>query len=121
MPGPRPRILLGEEEPLVRTFILEALRHSGFLVEAGRDEAELLLRMHGEDFSLLILDYELARRSAFAGITSLRERTPAVPIILMAAGPVETIAYTYRVHLLRKPFGAKGLRDAVDRAMPGGC
>ena len=45
-----------------------------------------------------------------------------MPIILMI-GPrrepdrVETFAFTYRVHLLRKPFGIGELRDAVDRAL----
>ncbi len=126
MPGPhdRPsRVLVGDEEPLVCEFVREALRLSGYDVEVSHDEAEILKRSRDRAFGLLILDFNLASRSGFRGIISLRERVPDVPIILMAAAAgghaeAEPFAFTYRVQLLRKPFGARSLRDAVDRAMP---
>jgi hypothetical protein len=64
----------------------------------------------------------MVQASGLEVVMKLRDRGEAVPIILMI-GPrkepdrVETFAFTYRVHVLRKPFGVAELRDAVDRAL----
>lgn len=127
MPGshdPPVRILVGDEEPLVCTLVKEALGPPGFQVEVCHDEADLLRRCRERAFSLLIVDFALACGSGFRGIIALRERDAGVPIILMASGArarsrVDPLAFTYRVQLLRKPFGVRNLRDAVERAIPG--
>jgi DNA-binding NtrC family response regulator len=117
------RILVGDEEPLVRRFVGDALRDGGYDVEAVGGETEFLRLSRERPFGLLILDYLLALRSGFEGILSARDRDAALPVILMAAGGpgrrVEPVAFTCRVRLLRKPFGARDLREAVERALRG--
>ena len=124
MPAPRSaaRILVGDDETQICRLVRDVLRPSGYDIEVGRDGRQILKKYHPGDYSLLILDTLLVQHSGLEVVMKLRDRGDGVPIILMI-GPrkepdrVETFAFSYRVHVLRKPFGVAELREAVDRAL----
>ena len=116
------RILIGDDEPQICRLVRDVLRPAGYDLDIRRDGRRILDDYQTGDYSLLILDTLMAQASGLEVVMRLRDRGDAVPIILMF-GPrkepdrVETFAFTYRVHLLRKPFGVAELRDTVDRAL----
>jgi len=116
------RILIGDDEPQICRLLRDVLRPAGYDLDIRRDGRRILDDYQAGDYSLLILDTLMVQASGLEVVMKLRDRGDAVPIILMF-GPrkepdrVETFAFTYRVHLLRKPFGVAELRDAVDRAL----
>jgi len=116
------RILIGDDQPQICRLVRDVLRPSGYEIDVGRDGRQILQKFRSGGYSLLIIDTLIVQDSGLEVVMKLRDRGEAVPIILMV-GPrkvpdrVETFAYTYRVHVLRKPFGVADLRDAVDRAL----
>jgi len=124
MPEPRSlaRILVGHDEIQICRLVRDVLRPCGYEVDVTHDGRALLEQYHSGDYSLLILDTLMVQASGLEVVMTLRDRGDVVPIILMI-GPrkepdrVETFAFTYRVHVLRKPFGIGELRDMVSRAL----
>jgi len=119
---PPSRILVGDDEAQICRLVRDTLKPSGFAIDITRDGREVLDRYQRGGYSLLILDTMLVQASGLEVVTTLRDRGDGIPIILMF-GPrtepdrVEPFAFTYRVDLLRKPFGVGDLRSAVDRAL----
>jgi DNA-binding response OmpR family regulator len=124
MPGSPtvPRILVGEDEPQLCRLLRDALLRDGYAVDQTCDGLEVLERYAAGEYSILILDTLLLHTSGMEVVMKLRDRGDRVPILLLSgAGPdsdrVEPFAFTYRVDVLRKPFGVEELRSAVGRAL----
>jgi DNA-binding response OmpR family regulator len=124
MPEPSsvPRILVGDDETQVCRLVRDLLKLSGYSVDITQDGREILKRYHSGEYSLLILDTLLVHTSGLEVVMKLRDQGDGVPIILMS-GPmkepdrIEPFAFTYRVDVLRKPFGIGDFRSAVARAL----
>jgi DNA-binding response OmpR family regulator len=119
------RILVGDDETQICRLVRDTLKPSGYEIDVTRDGREVLDRYQAGGHSLLILDTMLVHASGLEVVMKLRDRGDGVPIILMF-GPrtepdrVEPFAFTYRVDLLRKPFGVGELRSVVGRALRSG-
>lgn len=124
MPGSPavPRILVGDDEPQICNLVRDVLRVGGYTIDFTHDGRGFLQHYETGSYSLLILDTMLLHMSGLELVMKLRDQGDAVPIILMS-GPaaqgarVEPFAFTYRVDVLRKPFGIGDLRAAVNRAL----
>ena len=116
------RILVADDEIQICRLVRDVLKPSGYDVEVTQDGRQLLDRYNSGDYSLLILDTLMIEATGLEVVMKLRDRGEVVPIILMI-GPrkdpdrVETFAFTYRVHVLRKPFSVSELRDLVAQAL----
>lgn len=123
MPDPRStaRILVADDEIQICRLLRDVLK-SVYDVEVTQDGHQLLERYNSGDYSLLILDTLMVEASGLEVVMKLRDRGEVVPIILMI-GPrkdpdrVETFAFSYRVHVLRKPFSISELRELVAQAL----
>jgi DNA-binding response OmpR family regulator len=124
MPGSPivPRILVGDDETQICRLVQDVLQPGGYTIDFTLNGREFLERYHSGEYSLLILDTLLLHTSGMEVVMKLRDRGDGIPIILMSGpGPererVEPFAFTYRVDVLRKPFGVGDLRGAVQRAL----
>jgi DNA-binding response OmpR family regulator len=117
--GRRHRVLVADDEPLVLRLVRDILG-SPYDIESTESGRDVLRLYHEGDFDLLILDAGLRSLSGMEIVSKLREGGDEVPIILMS-GTSESerregaLAFTYRVGLLRKPFGVRDLRSVVER------
>lgn len=89
----KPRILLVEDEYIIRLTLAEALSDAGYLVEEAQstDEAmtaTLALEKAGQRIALLITDIQLAGPTDGLGLVrALRQRQPELPAIYVTGRP----------------------------------
>ncbi len=102
------RVLVVEDEPGIRDFVVRGLEKAGFAVAAAADGVEGERLASGESFDLVVLDMMLPGRSGLEILSSLSRTRPNLPVIALTAkgrlsdrvGGLEAGATDYLV----KPF-----------------
>lgn len=118
----RARILLVEDEALIRLLVSEVLLEQDFdvLEACSGDEAMALLEQHG-DFDLLLTDVHMPGR--FDGIEVARRarvRQPDLPVVFATGRPDTLRAFGTlgsREMLLAKPFSPLEALRTVERLL----
>ena len=116
------RILIVDDEALIRWSLLETLSGCGHLVVEAGDAVEALQAMTGATvpFDVVLLDFRLPDSNDLALLSRLRRLAPATRIILMTAyGTPEILQAAldlgaYRV--ISKPFDMSDLAPLVAQA-----
>jgi CheY-like chemotaxis protein len=120
---PRARILVVDDEPGVRRFVVEALRSSGYDVVGAGGGREALTALYAESDSptLLLTDIEMPGMSGIELAARVRADRPAMRVILMTGREASAARARERAGLvegvLLKPFGLAELLDAVLEAL----
>ncbi|HEV3028656.1 MAG TPA: response regulator [Planctomycetota bacterium] len=115
------RILVVEDEPLIRQLLLTALGGRGHQVETCPNGAEGLQALKGGAFDVLITDFHMPRMTGIQLIEAARTSKLKISTILMSSNNLEELALTGKdlegVQFLRKPFGITELFASVQRAL----
>lgn len=113
------RILVVEDEILVRMFAVDALEDAGFKVEEASSAAEALAQLNPvpADLCAAVVDLGLPDRSGDELAADILALKPDLPI-LVASGRSERelkdrFSVNERVRLLVKPYTASMLLDAL--------
>lgn len=117
------RILVVDDELLIRWSLSEALTAAGYAVVEGRDAAEArqAIRDQAHKPDLVVLDYRLPDSNDLGLLTTIRREAPTVPVILMTAhGTAEVVKGAldlgaYRV--VSKPFEVHDMASLVTEAL----
>src|SRR5205085_4640583 len=119
-PAPAPMsILVIDDDPDVRGFIVEALEEQGYNVREAADGQEGIAEAERDTPDLIVLDFIMPGLSGADVARHLRGRTPGLPI-LFVSGYSETEAVKSTAPdapLLAKPFRAEALHKAVRAAL----
>jgi CheY-like chemotaxis protein len=113
------RVLLADDEEVVRRVSARILRRAGFEVEEACDGAEALQRFYAEPdhFDVVLLDLVMPVIDGEAAFVALRQLRPRQPVLLMSgyskADVVSRAVGTGLVGFLRKPFTSKDLVNAI--------
>ena len=125
----RPRVLLAEDDPELRTLISLSLRWDGYVVVEAADGTEALECFGGSllstcaprAFDLIVSDIRMPGFSGMDVLFALRGMSTAPPVILITAfGDYATHERAKRfgaLEVLDKPFDLSDLRAAVSRAL----
>ncbi len=103
------RVLVVDDEALIRWSICETLRGELFDVIEAQDgrEALRMLRTEGP-FSAIVLDYRLPDSNDLKLLASIRQLAPATPVVMMTAfGTPEMVRGALElgaVDVINKPF-----------------
>jgi two-component system, OmpR family, response regulator len=119
--APNPRILVADDDDLLRRFLLTGLRAAGFDVVAAADGSEALglFREQGP-FDVLLLDEEMPKLSGRAVLQRLRTEQETLPAVLFSGNLWLTEAEQYALGvsaLVRKPCGLAELVEALCQAL----
>jgi CheY-like chemotaxis protein len=112
-------ILVIDDDPDVRGFIVEALEEQGYVVREAADGREGIAEVEREMPDLIVLDFIMPGLSGADVARHARERRPDQPI-LFVTGYSETDAVKSTAPdapLLAKPFRADALHKAVRSAL----
>ncbi len=118
------RILVVDDEPVVRELAVEILRRSGHHPQ-GVPTARLALELlEQEQFDLVLSDVVMPEMTGVELLYELRRRRHELPVVLMTGGSMEPERTTKAVELgaaglLYKPFSHAELCDAVALALDG--
>jgi two-component system, NtrC family, response regulator AtoC len=118
--GPRPRVLVVDDERLIRWSLKERLNREGYdVLEAETGRVALQIFESGVD--LVLLDYRLPDVEGFDVLKRMRETDTDVLIIMLTAhSSVEHAVAAMRAgayHYIGKPFDLDDVIIAVDRAL----
>lgn len=110
-----PRVLVVDDDDLVREVVTAVLRGTGHEVESARNGAEALDRVAGrQGFHLILLDVQMPVLDGWSTIRELRERGCRTPVVMMSGHAVESDVLRCGAEaLLAKPFDHARLVDAV--------
>ncbi len=119
---PRARVLVVDDEPLIRWSVSETLRHEGYtVVEAGDAKSALTAVNEGDSpFGVVVLDVRLPDSDGLSLLARLRSAMPGARIILMTAHGTPELADdalglgAYCV--ISKPFGMAAIAEIVEQA-----
>jgi DNA-binding response OmpR family regulator len=120
--NPPRRILVADDEPLIRQFYVEALIRSGYQVDSTEDgEAawEALYASSGtpDGYDLLITDNNMPRLSGVGLVNKLRSARMTLPVILVSgAAPIDTPAVEFAA-VLAKPLTGDLLVRTVNQVL----
>ncbi|WP_169747461.1 ATP-binding protein [Belnapia moabensis] len=116
----RGRLLLVDDEVVVRDITAESLRVAGFTVLAVGGAAEALMALEaGEEVDLLVSDLSMPEVDGLTLIREAQRRWPGLPAILLTGYVTDAAelaiggALSGTFSLLRKPIDARALSDWV--------
>jgi two-component system response regulator MprA len=115
------KILVVDDDPLIRKLLIDLLTHDGYEVDAAEDPQAALKLLLRHRYSLLMTDLELPRTSGLELIHEVRGRGLRLPI-LVVSGNQEAILKAAvqdlgRAECILKPFGIDAIRAAVARLL----
>ena len=112
------RVLVVEDELLIRWAIAETLAHAGHTVIEAEDGAAAVMALeHDERFDVVVLDYRLPDSNDLTLLATIRRLSPASAVVMMTAfgtpemtkGAVDLGAY----EVLNKPFDMHDLEPIL--------
>ncbi len=119
------KILIAEDEPVLRMLIMDTLEDEGYDMEEAADGEEALGKMQETAFDLIILDYMMPRMTGVEVI----ERASALPgreqmkILMLSAKNQQTeqekVLQAGADSFMSKPFSPLELIDRVEEMLRG--
>jgi DNA-binding NtrC family response regulator len=118
--SPAARVLVVDDEPLIRWSLAELLTEGGYAVTEASDGASALAQASDERFDAIVLDFRLPDSNDLHLLERIRELQPNVPVVMMTAygtpemtsGALELGAY----RVVAKPFDVHDMVSLVAEA-----
>lgn len=112
------KILLAEDEGIIRMLLAEVLIEDGHqVIEAGDGQEALALLV--PDVDVIVSDMMMPRLGGAEWVTAARSRPgiTSVPVILMSALPLPDEVAGFATAFLQKPFRPTALASTVQQAL----
>lgn len=116
-----PRLLLVEDEFLIRLTLSEVLADEGFeVVEAEDSDSALALLKDQDPFALMLTDIQLPGRfDGRALAEQARATRPDLPVIFMSGRPQTALSTNPLDTYVNKPYSPTALTATVRRILDG--
>lgn len=115
------RILVAEDDPSVRSFVLRALSLRGHDVTAVEDGMQALETLANQDYQLLVTDIVMPGLDGIALALRAGRDYPDLPILMMTGYSAERqIAHNLdqlMARVIPKPFTLQQICDAVEEML----
>jgi DNA-binding NtrC family response regulator len=116
-----PRVLIVDDEKLIRWSIAERLKKEGFECREAPDGAEAAAAISRESVDLVLLDLKLPDADGLTLLKQFQEQAPDIPVLIMTAySSIDTAVEAMKrgAHdYLTKPFNLDELVLSVRRAL----
>src|SRR5499427_9579931 len=116
-----PRILVVDDEKVIREILADFLSMEGYVVHAVEDGVEAMKELHRRSYNLVISDLKMPNMGGLELIAKVTEESiPVLTVIMTGFGTVETAieamkkgAYDY----ILKPFKVEEVVHVVQRGL----
>jgi DNA-binding response OmpR family regulator len=114
-PRPTHRILVVDDEPIIRRLIAAALLGSGYHVDAAEDGAAAWKALQAKTYDLLITDHMMPNLTGVELVHNLRSARMALPVVMVAGTlPTHELPLLQLAATLLKPFVVAELLETVE-------
>lgn len=117
------RILLAEDEEVLRMLIVDTLEDGDFQIVEARDGLEALELFEKNPYDLIIVDYMMPGLTGLELIQKIREHNPTVKILMLSAKAQafeqERIYEAGADFFMAKPFSPLELLQLVEDILHG--
>ncbi len=120
---PMRRVVVADDEPMIRDLIRIRLSRHGIEVIEAADGQEALERIRAARPDLIVLDLKMPRLTGYEVMTQLQadQRTRAIPVVVITAHgsyPPSDPRLEHATAYVMKPFSAKALAETILRLLP---
>jgi len=120
-PNPHQRILVADDDPMIRRLNAEVLGYSGYHVDVAEDGAVAWDALQLDNYDLLITDHDMPKLSGVELLKKLHDSSMKLPVI-MATGtlPEEQLARHPWLEIkavLLKPYSFDELLETVKNVL----
>ena len=118
------RVLIVDDERVMRELIEVTLEDAGHAVESVENARAALERLTQHTYDLIVCDLHMPDRDGPAVYRAVQRRPPPRPAFLFVTGyadggPYEAFIRASQAPVMIKPFGIDGLRETVSRLLGG--
>lgn len=114
------KILVVDDEVLMRNFLVEALKRKGFEAVAAENGAKALNLIKEQSFDLVITDMKMPGMTGLEVLKAVKDVSPRTLIIVVTAfGTIENAVEAMQngaFHYLIKPFSLESLMANIEKA-----
>jgi len=118
--SPAARVLVVDDEALIRWSLAELLTEDGYTVSEASDAASALAQATEERFDAIVLDFRLPDCNDLHLLERIRQLQPNVPVVMMTAyGTPEMTSGALELGVFRvvaKPFDMHDMVNLVAQA-----
>jgi signal transduction histidine kinase/ActR/RegA family two-component response regulator len=114
------RILLVEDDPVLRELISQMLSRKGYAVATAPDASSAISRAEEDGFDLLITDVSLPGVSGLDLADALHRRNPQLGVLLISGDArmnIDEARLTDKVRFLAKPFSIEEIASAARESL----
>ena len=110
-----PRILLVDDNAVVRDMLVDLVGSLGYSADAAGDGAEALALFDQGQYDVVLTDLLMPGMSGWEVLAALRQREPRIPVIIITGTPVigDARAEQPGVAVLRKPVDVMALATMI--------
>jgi CheY-like chemotaxis protein len=115
------RILVVDDEPMVRFLLVRFLEEEGHTVDEAADGIDALEQLSQRAYDLLISDVHMPRLSGIDLVRAVRRQGNRIPLIVMDSYPdlfAESEVGAEAFALLAKPFDLSEVRRVLQELEP---
>jgi DNA-binding NtrC family response regulator len=117
--GPRPRILILDDEPIVCKRLKPTFQKMGYEVETFTDSSSALARLRETTFNIVITDLKMEGADGMKVLMGAKESSPDTHVIIITGfATLDTAKESYRkgaFDFVAKPFKLGDIVDCVKR------
>lgn len=118
------RILLIDDDELLRDVLAKSLQHAGHAVIQASDGQQGVDLFHATEIDIVITDLVMPVQEGVETIIKLRRENPTLPIIAISGGVTNSRTYLDMAgklgakRILAKPFTPSELLQAIAEVLP---
>jgi PAS domain S-box-containing protein len=113
------RVLVVDDEPLVREVVCRMLEDSGYVALAAADGPSALELLGARAVDAVVLDLSMPGMSGVQVLAAIRAERPALPVIVVSGAERDRADAVGASSFLAKPFHFDELAAALDAALAG--
>jgi two-component system response regulator ResD len=108
------RILIVDDEEIVRVLLAEALKPHDYKIDVVEDGVEAIRYIGRSSYDLVITDYMMPKMDGLELTRQIRLKYPSTPILIVTGnGPVHELLKSGATACVTKPFNIFELQNMV--------
>ena len=118
------RILLADDDPVIRKLLCEVLTDDGHKVSVAADGAQAVREAQKEEFDLFFSDVHMPVLNGLETLRVMRSLHPHLPVVMMDSYPDQLVNQAQKegaLTCIHKPFDLKEIRKVIEEVKKSAC